>query len=198
MIVVYFDGACEPKNPEGIATYGFVIYKDGEKLAEGKGLACEPFSWGASNNVAEYTALIKALEYLVENGLTDDEVLVKGDSQLTIRQMQGIYSVKAERIIPLHEKATELVKKFRKIRFQWIPREQNEEADHLSHEAYAELLRTRPDVLEKVKPYLATEKQLKFLKRLGIEPYPFMSKRDASRLIDRALKRKNAHHPPKG
>lgn len=52
-VTVYYDGACEPRNPRGVATYGFVIYKDGVKIGEGKGLAAEPWSEGASNNVAE-------------------------------------------------------------------------------------------------------------------------------------------------
>ncbi|MEM2188719.1 MAG: hypothetical protein QXT16_08485 [Candidatus Caldarchaeum sp.] len=40
-VVVYYDGACEPWNPKGVATYGFVIYKNGVKIGEGKGLAAE-------------------------------------------------------------------------------------------------------------------------------------------------------------
>ena len=188
-IVVYFDGACEPWNPKGIATYGFVIYRDSKKIREGKGLACEPFSWQSSNNVAEYTAMIKALEYLIENGLTKEEVIVKGDSQLTIRQMNGVYSVNAKRIIPLYKKATELVSKFNKIKFIWIPREENEIADHLSHEVYVEYIDSHPEIKEKISSSLATEKQKRLMNRLGIKYNKYIGKRDANRLIKRALKR---------
>ena len=63
MIEVYFDGACEPVNPKGIATYGYVVYRNGKKIREDCGLV--GIGQGATNNIAEYTALIKALEYLI-------------------------------------------------------------------------------------------------------------------------------------
>jgi len=137
-VTVYYDGACEPRNPRGVATYGFVIYLDRKKIGEGKGLAAEPWSNQASNNVGEYTAMIKALEWLLSHGYADAEVLVRGDSQLSIRQMQGLYAVKAPRIIPLYRKARRLVSKFRRVVFEWIPREQNSEADLLSELAFKE------------------------------------------------------------
>ena len=187
MIVIYFDGACEPTNPKGIATYGFVIYKDGKKIGEGKGLACKPFSWKASNNVAEYTALIKAFEFVRNKGL-NDKIVVRGDSQLAIRQMQGIYSVNATRIIPLYNKAQELTKGLN-VRFEWIPREKNEEADWLSHKAYEEYLDTHPEALNKIKDFLATEKQKEFMKRLKIKFDKYIGKREANRLISRKLEK---------
>ena len=131
-VLVYYDGLCEPRNPKGVATYGFVVYRDGAKIGEGKGLAAEPWSDGASNNVGEYRGLIAALEWLLEHGYQGAEVLVRGDSQLSIRQMQGWYSVSAPRIIPLHRRARELASKFSKVKFEWVPRERNEEADLLS------------------------------------------------------------------
>jgi len=90
-VVVHVDGLCEPVNPNGVACYGYVIYRDGEKLEEGCGVVDHP---SPSNNVAEYTACIKALERLVQLGLTED-VLVRSDSQLLIYQLKGIYAVKA-------------------------------------------------------------------------------------------------------
>lgn len=118
--------------------FGFVVYVDGEKRGEGKGLAAEPWSDNASNNVGEYTAMIKAFEWLLENGYAPTELTVKGDSQLSIRQMTGEYQVKAPRLINLHQRAEELASKFRKVMFQWIPREQNSEADMLSELALKE------------------------------------------------------------
>jgi dTDP-4-dehydrorhamnose reductase len=68
-IVAYFDGLCEP-NPGGVATYGFVVKKDGKKVHEGHGLAGTPKTPQATNNVAEYTGLIKALEwFLAQSGI---------------------------------------------------------------------------------------------------------------------------------
>jgi len=190
IIEVYFDGACEPVNPGGIATFGFVIYKDGEMLKAGKGLACEPFSSYASNNVAEYTAMLKALEFMIEHGLCDEhvQITVKGDSQLTIRQMNGIYAVRAPRIIPLFKKAKELTKKIKNIRFVWVPREQNTVADDLSHQAYTEYVDTHPEIRDKILSYGATDKQKAFMDRLKIKYDKYISKREASRLIRRRLR----------
>ena len=70
VIEVYFDGLCEPVNPGGLATYGFVIYIDGRKVCEGCGVICG-FDRNATNNIAEYTALIKALKWLLKNSLND-------------------------------------------------------------------------------------------------------------------------------
>jgi len=186
-VVVHVDGLCEPVNPNGVACYGYVIYRDGEKLEEGCGVVEHPSS---SNNVAEYTACIKALERLIELGLTED-VLVRSDSQLLIYQLKGFYTVKAARIIPLYEKVTTLIKQFKRIRFEWVPREENEEADELSRRAYYDYVsKNLATFLEKYKKYLATEKQRAFLARLGISCPPWLSKREASKLISEALSKR--------
>jgi len=186
-ITAYVDGLCEPVNPRGVACYGYAIYRDGVKLAEGCGVIDHP---SPSNNVAEYTACIKALEKLVELGLNCEEVVVRSDSQLLINQLNGFYSVRAERVIPLYERAAELAEKFRRIRFEWVPREENAEADGLSRKAYSEHVSKSLDAfVEKYRPYLATEKQKALLNRLKI-PYPaWISKREASALISERLDR---------
>jgi len=139
-IVVFFDGLCEPRNPRGVPCYGYVIYSGQEKIGDGFGLASEPWSWQASNNVAEYQALIKALEWLLEHSHQDASVIIKGDSQLVINQMQGTYAVNAPRIMPLHRTAEKLTERFKQLRFQWVPREDNAEADLLSQKVYAEYM----------------------------------------------------------
>lgn len=88
--------------------------------------------------MTEYTAMIEAFKWLLKRGYADADVLVRGDSQLSIRQMQGWYAVKAPRIIPLYEEAKKLAEKFRKVSFQWVPREENAEADLLSEIAFKE------------------------------------------------------------
>ncbi|WP_243665646.1 ribonuclease HI [Vulcanisaeta sp. JCM 16159] len=111
MPVAYFDGACEPRNPGGVGTYGFVIYgNEGNVVHEDYGIACEP-SPNCTNNVAEYTGLIRALEWLLGNGFGGSRITVRGDSQLVIRQLMGVYSVRAEHLRPLHDRALELLKK---------------------------------------------------------------------------------------
>ncbi|MEM4455402.1 MAG: ribonuclease HI [Thermofilaceae archaeon] len=148
MITVYFDGLCEPVNPGGIAAYGFVAYKDGERIAAGKGIVGAGYRGDdVTNNVAEYTALIRALEWLVANGYAGGKLVVKGDSQLVIRQLQGRYAVRSARIPPLYRRAVELLSHFPRRRYVWIPRERNWEADALSLEALREYLREHPEAL---------------------------------------------------
>lgn len=138
MIEVYFDGLCEPKNPGGVATYGFVVSRDGKTLHEGSGLAAKPYSEHATNNVAEYTGLIRALEWLLEKGLAGEKTLVRGDSDLAIKQLNGEYKVKSPLLAPLYKQVKELSFKFPSLRFEWVPREKNRDADRLTNLAYAE------------------------------------------------------------
>ncbi|MEM2824557.1 MAG: ribonuclease HI [Thermofilaceae archaeon] len=148
MITVYFDGLCEPVNPGGIAAYGFVVYRDGERIAAGKGIVGAGYKGDdVTNNVAEYTALIRALEWLIANGCAGSELVVKGDSQLVIRQLQGRYAVRSPRIAPLYRRAVELLSHFPRRRYVWIPREGNREADALSLEALREYIREHPEAL---------------------------------------------------
>ena len=203
-IVVYFDGLCQPYNPGGIACYAFIIkrYDNGgvgrqqhqqqqqQIIHSEYGLAAEPFRNEASNNVAEYTAIIKALEWLLLNYdnnefVNNKTIIIKGDSQLAIYQITGKYKVKAARIIPLHQKVISLISKFKDIHVEWIPSEKNEEADRLSNKAYQEVLENNPALHQKISQYMATEKQLKLLRSLGIEPEKYISKIEANKLISK-------------
>ncbi|MGB9791861.1 MAG: ribonuclease HI [Thermacetogeniaceae bacterium] len=150
-ITVYCDGLCEPVNPGGTACFGWVIYEGKKKIAKDFGVVCS--GPGATNNIAEYTALIKALEWLLENGCTDKEITVCSDSQLCIYQLQGIYAVRSPKIIPLYNRAVELAEKFSSLSFKWVPREQNEEADKLSRKAYKKHMST----LENTREYKAKQ-----------------------------------------
>jgi ribonuclease HI len=135
-VVVHFDGACEPPKGGGIATFGFII--DGGGLYhEDMGLAVRPYSPRATNNVAEYVAAIRALEWLLREGF-QGEVLLVGDSQLVIRQMEGSYQVRAEHLKAYHQHLSELRRRFARVEFQWVPREENQFADRLSKQALEE------------------------------------------------------------
>ena len=150
MIEVYFDGLCQPANPGGIACYAFVIKSNGRSVHSDYGVAGRPFSKDSTNNVAEYTALVKALEWLVVNKLDSDRVEVKSDSQLVVNQLEGKYKVKAKRIIPLYRQVLLLKAKFPKIEIMWVPREKNREADRLTNVAYNKALQENPEYLERV------------------------------------------------
>jgi ribonuclease HI len=140
-----FDGLCEPKNPGGIASYGVIIRKGKVHLLEDSGLAfAEPWSNEASNNVAEYSALIRGLRWLKDHDMLNLPIVVRGDSSLVINQLKGTFKVKAIRLIELYEEARKLLREFTHLRLEWIDRSQNKEADLLSRLAYARLRRKYP------------------------------------------------------
>lgn len=80
MIKINCDGLCEPVNPGGTACYGWVAYLGKEKMAEDCGVICSGPE--ATNNLAEYTAIIKVLEWLLGNGLTGEKIELRSDSKL--------------------------------------------------------------------------------------------------------------------
>ena len=196
-IEVYFDGLCQPYNPGGIACYAFVIKRYGynnnndetcvgQTIYSQYGLAAEPFTNDASNNVAEYMGIVKALErLLLLPHLNDDnsKIIVRGDSKLVVYQIKGKYKVKASRIVPLHQTVVSLISKFKVLNIEWIPREQNMDADRLSNKAYQEFLENNPALREKISEHLATDEQLELLKNLGIKPDKYLSKIEAHRTI---------------
>jgi len=134
-ITVFCDGLCEPYNPGGVATYGFVIQRGGELIQQGSGVLGE--GEGMTNNVAEYTAAIEALRWLLEHGYEGRRVTLMSDSMLLIKQLRGLWQVRSPRIAPLYHQARKLASHF-KVRFRWVSREENEAADALSVEAYVE------------------------------------------------------------
>ena len=139
---LYADGLCEP-NPNGIATFGFVIENPtGRELHRGKGLAARGREEGATNNVAEYTAVLRAVERLLEfrNGGDTTDLVIHSDSQLLVHQLAGTYRVRSARIRPLFNAARNLLNQFFTAEAIWVPREQNEVADALSVEAYVEVM----------------------------------------------------------
>lgn len=138
VVRVHFDGACEPPGGGGVATYGYLI--DGAELHHtDRGLAVAPWSPRATNNVAEYTGAIRALEWLQSRGFRGT-VLMFGDSQLVVRQMGGEYAVRAEHLKAYHDRLTALTRRFAEVRFRWVPRAENAEADLLSKQALAEAM----------------------------------------------------------
>ncbi len=134
--VVEFDGACEHTRRGSVAGYGFTVSGLGIGH-EGHGLAVPPFHPRATNNVAEYVGAICALEWLARQGYRG-EVTVRGDSQLVIRQMTGEYRVRKEHLKAYQERLMQLAALFRRVEFQWVPREQNRRADALSKQALRE------------------------------------------------------------
>lgn len=85
-----------------------------------------------TNNVAEYTAVIRGLEKAQELGASD--VLLRSDSQLLINQLLGSYRVKTPHLQPLHRRVRGLAAGFESIEFEHVRRERNTEADRLANQ----------------------------------------------------------------
>jgi ribonuclease HI len=161
-----------------------VVYEGPQRVGWGYGLAARPWSEEATNNVAEYMGVIRALEWLLEEGKRGD-VRIRGDSLLVVKQLAGKYAVKAERLRPLYTRAVELLSNFASAKFEWIPRERNREADELSVRAYIEVLRDE-EQRARAKPFLADERLKRLLAEMGLNVPPYLSKMGARRLLRRA------------
>ncbi len=128
-ILLYSDGAARG-NP-GPAGIGVVIHADATKI-EGK-----RFIGKATNNTAEYEALIYGLHLLIDKNLIRP-LKIHSDSQLMVRQLNGQYKIKQSHLRELARKARELLQFFPSHEIIHIPREQNKEADRLANEAIDE------------------------------------------------------------
>ena len=131
MIQAWFDGSCEPVNPGGTAAYGIVVHRDDEVVYTDSKIVGK--GHGMTNNVAEYCGLIALIEYCEQSYLETEKIVVHGDSQLVINQMNGAFRAKSGLYIPYYNKARDLIKRSRhNWNFVWIPRESNSECDRLS------------------------------------------------------------------
>jgi len=115
-------------NP-GPAGYGAVI-KDpqGKKIAE-----LSEYLGHHTNNYAEYQGLLGVLRYAVEHRIAVLHVV--SDSELMVRQMNGIYKVKHPELRRLHDEAKELVRQLQHVEIRHALREHNQTADRLANEA---------------------------------------------------------------
>jgi ribonuclease HI len=115
-------------NP-GPAAYAYVLEAD-----DGTVLAAHGEAIGvATNNVAEYSALVAGLEKAIEVGVTHLEVI--SDSELMVKQMRGEYRVKNEALRDLSVRASQLAREVGSVSYKAVRREQNKLADQLVNEA---------------------------------------------------------------
>ena len=123
---VHIDGAARG-NP-GPAAYAFILKHGDAPPVEEKGTL-----GSATNNLAEYTALVRALRKAAELGAK--RLLVHSDSELLVKQMNGEYRVKNESLKELFDEAKQLAGRFQLVTLRHVPRSQNSEADRLCNEA---------------------------------------------------------------
>ena len=126
-LYLYVDGASSGNpGPCGAAA----ILKD----AEGTTLLERARAFGpATNNVAEYQAVVLGLELAAE--LKPERLTIRSDSELLVRQLAGEYRVKAPHLKPLYRQVMRLLEPFASVEIEHIPREKNTEADKLSKKA---------------------------------------------------------------
>jgi len=119
-----FDGSAQP-NP-GNMNIGYLIKNTDDVIIfrESKNLGF------GTNNVAEYQALLALLQKSEE--LEIEHLAIKGDSQLIIKQVQKEWKCRKQELIPLRDACIDLINKFKSCELQWVPRNQNSDADWLS------------------------------------------------------------------
>jgi ribonuclease HI len=128
--VAHIDGGARG-NP-GPAGWGAVIYGEaGDLIDELHGSLPH-----ATNNVAEYHALLAALDWCASHGAA--RVLVRSDSLLLVQQMRGVYRVKHEGLRPLYGRARLVAHQIGQVQYEHVPRELNQEADRLANRAMDE------------------------------------------------------------
>lgn len=125
-LTVNVDGGARG-NP-GPAAIGVVV-RDGSGVLEEVGETIGE----ATNNVAEYRALLRGIQLATERGATELELV--GDSELVVRQVEGRYKVKNAGMKELHEEAKRALRNFDSWSIRHVRRENNADADRLVNEA---------------------------------------------------------------
>jgi ribonuclease HI len=125
----YFDGAAI--NNPGPAGIGYVILNDNNEIiwkhSEAIGIA--------TNNEAEYQALIVLAKKLVDKKI--DNVVIYGDSQLVVNQVNGKWRINHQHLFKLHREVCNILSEINNWQLHWVPRDKNSLADNLSKKALA-------------------------------------------------------------
>lgn len=122
---LYCDGSCRG-NP-GDAGIGCLI------VLNNKEIEISEYIGKTTNNIAEYTALIRGLEEILRYGATEIDIF--SDSELLVKHIKGSYRVRNKKLIPLYNKVKDLLNKFKKYQIFHIYREENLRADNLAKKA---------------------------------------------------------------
>ena len=135
-LVAHVDGGARG-NP-GPAGYGVVITDQaGRRVA-----ALSKYLGHQTNNYAEYNGLLAALDYALQHGTRALEVV--SDSELMVRQMNGVYKVRNPTLLDLHKRARDLIARLDYFKIGHVLRSKNAEADALANQAMDEGMRSGP------------------------------------------------------
>lgn len=132
---IYIDGAS--KGNPGHSGIGVIVCRDGQVLKN-----ISNYIGKTTNNAAEYTALIQALQEALM--LKAENITINTDSQLLYRQMKKEYKVKSPLISSLYAQAVHLASAFKAVTIKHIPREDNRGADKLATQAVRQALKKQP------------------------------------------------------
>jgi len=127
-LIANTDGACRG-NP-GVSAIGVIIRTPTGQVVKS---VCRAVG-SMTNNQAEYHAVISALEEALKLGAT--ELSLRSDSELVVKQLSGKYQVKNPGLEVLYTRVKMLETKFKSVKYQYIPRERNREADALANQAF--------------------------------------------------------------
>ena len=145
---IYTDGAC--KGNPGEAAIGVVINCDGKCVGE----ISKPIG-EATNNIAEYSALVFGLQELLV--LRADDVNVYTDSELVYKQVIGAYKIKNAKLKFLNDQVKSLARGFKSFKISHVPREKNKDADRLASEALKETKEKQTDMVASLFEYSEEE-----------------------------------------
>jgi len=124
-LVVNVDGGARG-NP-GPAGYGVVVEDESGKRID----SLSEYLGAQTNNFAEYSGLLAALEYGLKHGYRS--IKVRSDSELLVKQIKGEYKVRSEALIAIYGEAKDLIRKYKSFQIRHVYREQNREADRLAN-----------------------------------------------------------------
>ncbi len=128
-VCVWTDGASRG-NP-GQASFGAICEVDGKLAFQ------DCFEIGVkTNNSAEYAGLIYSLSKLVAQGLENEEVLIKSDSELMVRHLTGQYKLRSKELLEYYLVAKNLISRFKNIKIVHVKRGENRSADRMANLAF--------------------------------------------------------------
>lgn len=128
-VVAWTDGAS--KGNPGPSSFGSICEVDGELIFE------DNLDIGKhTNNEAEYSGAVYTLSKIIACGLENEDVTIKMDSQLVVRQLNGEYKVKKKELLFYYNIARNLIERIKKIRIVHIGRELNKSADRMANLAF--------------------------------------------------------------
>lgn len=133
MITVHADGLCSPNDGTGTGTWAFIVLDGDKTLHVGSGAVPAP----TTNNVMEYTAVFKAIEYLQQNMefVVAHDFDIFTDSQLVVKQLSGEWACNNETLKLIRDKIFYKLNSLDTVGVKWIPGKDNR-ADAITREAF--------------------------------------------------------------